>query len=186
MGKQTPTRTVLWWTSLIRGGVLVVVGLVMFLWPTRSVPLLLQLLGVYWLVGGVLDLFEGTIGLVKRDIGRGPRSRLLMLLSGVVSLAAGALLLGQPMLTGWLAGRFVIVLIGAAIAAVGAIRLWHGRYGTRSWRTVLVATTYAVLGVLMVAHPLAARELLLLLLSAWAVVAGLLSLVASVSRRRPK
>ena len=53
---------------------------------------------------------------------------------------------------------------------VGAIRLWHGRDGTRSWRTVLVSTAHVVLGVLVVANPLVARELVMLLLSATALV----------------
>ena len=186
MNKQAASKPSLWWPALIRGLVLVIIGLAMFLWPGRSPTLLLQLLGVYWLIGGLLDLLEGTVRLVKGNIHRGQRSRLWLFLSALVSMAAGALLLSQPVLAGLLAGRFAMVLVGAAIAAVGAIRLWHGRAGDRSWRTVLVATTYVVLGVLVVANPLVAQDLVMLLLSAWAVAAGLLAIgTAFFLRRRP-
>ncbi|MXZ26495.1 MAG: hypothetical protein F4Y80_16880 [Caldilineaceae bacterium SB0665_bin_21] len=107
-----------------------------------------------------------------------------MLLSAVVSMAAGALLLGQTVLTGFLAGRFPIVLIGGAVVVVGAVRLWHGRYGARSWRSTLIGTTYVVLGLIVIGKPLVAQELIMLLLSAWAVVAGLLALFTSFSLRR--
>lgn len=93
-------------------------------------------------------------------------------------MAAGALLLGQTVLTGFLAGRFPIVLIG------GAVRLWHGRCGARSWRSTLIGTTYVVRGLIVIGKPLVAQELIMLLLSAWAVVAGLWALFASFSLRR--
>ena len=106
-----------------------------------------------------------------------------MLLSAVVSVAAGALVLSQPLLTGFLAGRFVILLIGAAALAAGAIRLVQGRDGTRTWRSVLIGTTYVVLGVIVVAHPFTTQALIMLLLSAWAVAAGVLGVFAALSLR---
>ena len=176
VSKRAHPKPSLWWTTLVRGLCLTVIGLVMFLWPARSLTLLLQLLGVYWLIGGVFDLVEGVVG-------RGPRTRPWMLLSAVVSVAAGALVLSQPLLTGFLAGRFVILLIGAAALAAGAIRLVQGRDGTRTWRSVLIGTTYVVLGVIVVAHPFTTQALIMLLLSAWAVAAGVLGVFAALSLR---
>ena len=141
--------------------------------------LLLQLLGVYWLIGGVFDLVEGVAG-------RGPRSRLWMILSAVVSVAAGALVLSQPLLTGFLAGRFLIVLIGVAAIAAGAIRLVQGRDGTRTWRSVLLGSTYVALGVIVVAHPFTTQALIMLLLSVWAVAAGVLGIFAALSLHRAR
>lgn len=179
MSKQANPGSSLWWTTLVRGASLVVIGLVMFFWPTRSLTLLLQLLGVYWLIGGVFDLVEGVIG-------RGSRSRLLMILSSVVSVAAGALVLGQPLLTGFLAGRFLILLIGVAAIVAGAVHLFHGRGRTPSWRSVLSGITYLLLGVIVMFNPYATQAAIMFLLSAWAVVTGLLAIGTSLLLRRDR
>ncbi len=168
----------LWWTALLRGSCLVVTGLVIY-WAFQKIPprfhFQFQVLGVYWLIGGVVDWVEGVID-------HGPRARLWMLLSAVVSVAAGALALSQSLQTG-----FPVPLTGVAAMATGAIRLVHGRDGTRTWRSVLIGTTYVVLGLLVVAMMFAISGLaglLMFLLSTWAVVAGLLAILASLPRRR--
>ena len=47
-----------------------------------------------------------------------------------------------------------------------------------------MATAHVVLGVLVVANPLVARELVMLLLSAWAVAAGLIAIATALAPRR--
>ena len=59
----------------------------------------------------------------------------------------------------------------------------QGRDGTRTWRSVLIGTTYVVLGVIVVAHPFTTQALIMLLLSAWAVAAGVLGVFAALSLR---
>lgn len=150
----------------------------MYFWAYRQTPprlqLQLQLLSVYWLIGGVFDLVEGVTG-------HGLRTRLWMLLSAVGGAPAAILLLSQPWLT-----RPPILLMGVAAFVVGAIRLGHGRDGTRTWRSVLIGTPYVVLGLIVVVQlfVVIGQPLLLIELFAWAVVAGLLAILASLPWRR--
>ena len=178
MSARATSKSSLWWTALLHGICLVVTGLVID-WASLQIPprfhFQFQVLGVYWLIGGVLDWVEGVTG-------HGLQSRLWTLLSAVVSVVAGALALSQSLQTG-----FPVPLTGVGAMAAGAIRLVHGRDGTRTWRSVLIGATYVVLGLLVVAMMLAIgglAGLLMLLLSTWAVVAGLSAILASLPRRR--
>ncbi len=133
----------------------------------------LQLLSIYWLIGGVFDLVEGVTG-------HGLRTRLWMLLSAIVGAPAAILLLSQPWLT-----RPPILLMGIAAFVGGAIRLGHGRDGTRMWHSVLIGAPYVVLGLIVVVQlfVVIGQPLLFMVLFAWAVVAGLLTILASLPRR---
>ena len=79
----------LWWMPLARGILLVVFGLLMFAWGRGATLMgVIQFLGAYWLAGGIFDLVEGVIG-------RPEGSRIWMIVSAIVSMAAGVFSIGE-------------------------------------------------------------------------------------------
>ena len=100
----------LWWTFVIRGVLAGIVGIAALFWPTGSIAVLLQLVGVLLLLDGAITLF----GLRRGMTGGG--------------LGLGAILIGLVLLI-WPEGtaRVTFFLLGAwaAVIGVGAILAWR-------------------------------------------------------------
>lgn len=100
----------LWWTFVLRAGLAALVGIAALFWPTGSISLLLQLVGLLLLLDGALTLF----GLGRRGAAGG--------------LGLGAILIGLVLLI-WPEGtaRLAFVLLGAwaLIIGVGTLITWQ-------------------------------------------------------------
>ncbi|MEM1431838.1 MAG: DUF308 domain-containing protein, partial [Pseudomonadota bacterium] len=97
----------LWWTFVLRGGLAALVGIAALFWPTGSIALLLQLVGVLLLLDGALTLFGVRRGVAAGGIG------------GVAILVGLVLLIwpeGTARLTFFLLGAWALVTgVGALI-----------------------------------------------------------------------
>ncbi len=100
----------LWWTFVLRGLLAGAVGIAALFWPTGSISLLLQLVGVLLILDGGLTLF---------GFGRG---------GAAGSLGIGSILIGLLLLV-WPEGlaRLAFFLLGAwaLITAIGALLTWR-------------------------------------------------------------
>ncbi len=100
----------LWWTFLLRGILAALVGVAALFWPTGSIALLLQLVGLILLVDGGLTLF----GLGRRGAAGG--------------VGLGAIVIGLVLLI-WPEGtaRFAFALLGtfALISGAGSLLAWR-------------------------------------------------------------
>lgn len=93
----------LWWTFLLRGVLAAVVGIAALFWPTGSISLLLQAIGLLLVLDG---------GLTFLGIGRR---------GAVAGVAVGSILIGLVLLV-WPEGtaRFAFALLGAFALLTGA------------------------------------------------------------------
>ena len=48
-----------WWVILVRGILLVLLGIVMFAWPKATLLVFVVLFAAYLFVDGIMDIFEG-------------------------------------------------------------------------------------------------------------------------------
>lgn len=179
MTTQQEARASFWWMSLVRGILLIVFGLMMLSWPGRSLLVLIQVMGAYWLVGGVFDLVEGIVG-------RPERSRLWMILGGVLSMIAGFLVMGHPVISGLMASTFLVYFMGIAALAVGITQILAGREGKRSLGSLILGILTVIFGVIVLLNPLVTQAVIILVLPFWALTAGVLGIVTSlILRGRP-
>ncbi|SDJ83190.1 HdeD family acid-resistance protein [Aliiruegeria lutimaris] len=99
----------LWWTFVLRGILAGVVGIAALFWPTGSISLLLQLVGVLLLLDGALTLF----GFGRKGAAGG--------------VGIGAILIGLVLLI-WPEGtaRFAFFLLGAwaLFIGIGSLITW--------------------------------------------------------------
>ncbi len=167
----------LWWMPLVRGILLVIFGLMMFAWGRGATLLgVIQFLGAYWLVGGIFDLFEGFVG-------RPEGSRIWMIVSAVVSMAAGFFVLGHPIVSGLVIGTYLTFIMGFAAAAVGVIHIFSGSKKKRFWGGTVLGIFYTIFGVAIVFNPLVTQAVILLLLPYWAIIAGALAIFTAYKVR---
>ena len=156
----------LWWMPLVRGILLVIFGLMMFVWGRGATLLgVIQFLGAYWLVGGIFDLFEGFVG-------RPEGSRIWMIVSAVVSMAAGFFVVGHPILSGLIIGTYLTFIMGFAAVVVGVIHIFSGSNKRRFWGGTVLGILYTIFGMAVIFNPLVTQGVFLLLIPYWAIIAG--------------
>ena len=117
----------LWWMPLIRGILLILFGILMFMQPGSTLISLIWFLGIYWIVDGVFSLIEGVRGHAER-------SRLWMFISGIVSILAGLFIVGNPIMAGLVGGTFLVYLIGITTIITGIMMIFAGRDGYWTWK----------------------------------------------------
>jgi uncharacterized membrane protein HdeD (DUF308 family) len=114
-----------WWLLLIEGGLGIGVGALTLLAP--SLPALLYLLAAWALLTGLVEIVSAIR--LRSDI----ENEGLLALSGVFSLALGAVLVIWPQATGpalvWLLGSYALAY-GLLLVGLG-LRLWNWRGSKR-------------------------------------------------------
>lgn len=166
-----------WWLLLLRGIAGVLFGLAAFAWPGLTLVTLVLVFGLYALADGVVAVLAALLG-------GGIAGRWWLALAGVVSIAAGLFALFQPGLSGF----SILVFIGAwsvvrgITDVVGAIAL--RREITNEWSLGLSGVLSVLFGLAILAAPLVGAVVLIWMVGAWALVAGLLCIVWSMRLRR--
>jgi uncharacterized membrane protein HdeD (DUF308 family) len=170
----------LWWMPLIRGILLVIVGILMFTQPGATLLSLLWFMGIYWIVDGVFSLIEGVRGHPEK-------SRIWMFISGIVSILAGIFILGNPLVAGLISGSFLTYLIGVTVIISGLMMIFAGREkdGVRQWSVwgLIVGILYVLFGLFVITHPLVTLASLVWIFSIWAIVAGVIAVVMAFRLR---
>jgi uncharacterized membrane protein HdeD (DUF308 family) len=170
------TRT--WRLTLLRGVIMLALGLVILLAPLTSVVAVVALLGALAVVDGVVAL---VVGLRARGAaGSGWR-----LAQGVVSILLGLLLMWQPEVLlvslAALAGvALVVVGVGMAVIAAQTRRMGPATWRWQVWAGVLLA----LVGAVLLAFPATSVATVAVLVGLAACAAGVVGLVHGARLRR--
>lgn len=159
-----------WWAVGLRGILAIIFGLLCLLTPGIAIGALVLLFAAYMLVDGVFAIISGI-----RAARSGERWGLLIL-EGVVDLAAGAIAVIWPAITlvalVWIVAIWAIVSGALMLAAAFALNRDYGR-----WLLALGGIASLVFGILLILEPLIGAVVLTLWIGAYAVVFGVLLLV---------
>lgn len=172
---DTLTRN--WWVVLIRGVAGVLFGIATFIAPVVSLAVLVLLFGAYALVDGVLAVVTAVR---RRDVSD---RWWMLLLEGVVGIAAGVVTLVWPGITA-LALLYVIAawaLLTGALEIAAAIRLRKIIAG--EWLLVLSGIASIGLGILLMIFPGPGALVMVLWIGAYAFVFGVLLIALGVRLR---
>jgi uncharacterized membrane protein HdeD (DUF308 family) len=156
-----------WWAVLLRGLAGILFGIITFFAPAISLAALVLLFGVYALVDGVLAIVTA----VRR---RGADRWWLLLLEGLVGIAAGVLTFLWPAITA-IALLYVIAawaLVTGVFEIAAAIRLRKAITG--EWLLALSGIFSIALGVLLVLFPGPGALAVTIWIGAYAFVFGAL------------
>ncbi|AKB62641.1 HdeD family acid-resistance protein [Methanosarcina mazei] len=105
----------LYWITLIRAGLALTLGFaVIFIFlPGEQVPILVNFMGIFWLVNGIIILRWG----IRRE-----EKRIIPILAGIVGILTGSLVL-----IGWPFPRALgMFILGAVILMTGLLRVMGG------------------------------------------------------------
>ena len=154
-----------WWVVGLRGILGIIFGLICLLTPGIAVQVFVILFAAYMLVDGVFAIISGI-----RNARNGERWGLLVL-EGVVDLAAGAVAVLWPAITLvaliWVVAVWALVSGALMLGAAFGLNIDHGR-----WWLALGGIASIIFGVLLVIEPLIGAVVLTMWIGAYAVVFG--------------
>lgn len=139
--KQRP-----WWLTLIAGIFAVIVGAVLLWSPAKTKVdtwfLLISLLGLYWLVTGILDL----VGLFSDRTAWGWK-----LFMGIISIAAGMYILMYPIASGLVLPRIFVLVLGLWGLLQGIVMLIMAFRGG-GWAAGILGALAIIFGIILIAN----------------------------------
>jgi uncharacterized membrane protein HdeD (DUF308 family) len=165
-----------WWAVSLRGLAGILFGIITFFAPGISLAALVLLFGAYAFADGVLTI----ISAIRR---RGADRWWLLLLNGLVGIAAGILTLVWPGITA-LALLYVVAawaVVTGVLEIAAAIRLRKAITG--EWLLALSGVLSIALGVMLVLWPGAGALALVIWIGAYAFVFGVLLLALGLRLR---
>jgi uncharacterized membrane protein HdeD (DUF308 family) len=167
-----------WWVFLVRGILAILFGLMAFSWPGLTLATLVIFFGAWAFVGGCFALFAAFSG--KKSGG----AWWVLLLHGLLGIAVGVLTYRQPGITAiallWYVAFWSIFT--GVVEIVTAVRLRREIKG-EGW-IMLAGAASVLFGLLLIAYPGAGALALITLIAVYAVVFGVILVVASLRLRK--
>jgi uncharacterized membrane protein HdeD (DUF308 family) len=173
---QKQTIASYWWMPLVRGILLVLFGVIMFARPGATVLSLIWLLGIYWIVDGTFSILEGL-----RE--HAEKSRIWVIVGGILGIVAGLIIVGNPVVAGIISGSLIAWLIGIAIIANGIVLIVAGRDGQWTWGGLVMGILYILFGIFVISNPLVSLVAGAWAFAFWALVSGILAIVLAFRLR---
>lgn len=164
---QEQKRAMPWWIPLIEGICLIFIGILLFTNTTATIIILAQILAIYWLISGIMEL----VSIFVDRSGWG-----LKLLGGIIGIWAGLFIINNP-IGGTLAfGLAVVIILGIQALLLGVINIVQAFRGA-GWGIGLVGVINIILGLILLGNSLIATAMLPWVLGGFAIVGGIATIV---------
>lgn len=167
--------TVAWWVVLMEGIFALLIGLFLVAAPGMTSVFLVTVLGLYFLIRGVIALvqiFTGSTGL--------PWGWLLFM--GVVGIIAGLVMLRHPLFVTVLSGSVLVIIVAVAAFMMGGVGVVLAFMGA-GWSTGIVAALSILISILLFANLPVATALLPFVIASLLIIGGIIAIVFSFSLR---
>lgn len=177
---QPPKRSLAHWITLARSVLALTLGLGLILHPDKTRPMLVNFIGMFWLMGGMMSLRWGVSG---------ERARRMSVVVGIVGIVAGALILGRFLLAQIVGEAPIVLVLGAVIVLTGMVHVFEGfrtganRQRQRSWVSTLLGLFEIVLGVTVLLWRDEFGPVFYALVTIWALMAALILLREGLRQR---
>jgi uncharacterized membrane protein HdeD (DUF308 family) len=173
MIEATETARAPWWLVMIAGIAMFITGLLLLTSPGATLLVLVQFLGAYWLVTGILSLVSLCI------------DRTLWgwkLVVGVLGVFAGLAVLRDPLWSAVFVPKVLVIFLGIDALVMGVTQIIHTFKGGGLGLAIL-GILNIIFGAILLFNPLLGVFVLPVVLGAIAVIGGMfVSLHAFVSR----
>ena len=157
-----------WWLTVIRGIALIVLGVLVFSRPDITLIVLTQFLGIYFLIDGIVALIAGIMN--RTD------ARAWTIIRGIIGIAAGAIIMFNPLSSALGLATFGVVLLGISsliqgiFESVEAIR--YRKIIERAWLVILGGVLSIIFGIILLSAPFIMGLVLLRILAIYMIVFG--------------
>lgn len=127
-----------WWLVLIEGISLIILGLLMLVSPGMSTLILIQFVGIYWLVAGIFKIV--SIFMDSADWG-------WKLVGGILGILAGLIVLQHPLWSPLVIGATLVIILGVQGLVFGIVGLVQAFRGA-GWGAAILGAVSILFGLL--------------------------------------
>ena len=160
-------RSMPWWIPLIEGIALVIVGILLFTNTAATVVVLAQVLAIYWLISGIMEL-------VSLFVDRSAWG--LKLLGGIIGIWAGTMILQHPIQGTLALGLAVVVILGIQAIILGIVNIIQAFRGA-GWGIGLLGVINVIFGIILLGNAMFSAAVLPWVLGGFAIVGGIAAIV---------
>jgi len=170
-----------WWVMLLRGILAIILGLFAFFKPACMLIGIVQVMGLFFLLDGVL-LIIGAIA------GHTGSSRWLALLGGIFYMLAGSVIFSSPLLSALVTEAFVIYLMAFFVLVAGimrittAMRLW--KTSDHKWLLLVEGIIGIIFAVILIGSPIVSAVVLMQIVGVIAVVLAINMIILAFGLRK--
>ncbi|GCE05436.1 HdeD family acid-resistance protein [Dictyobacter aurantiacus] len=166
-GMSSRTYTAIpWWIAMMEGIALIIVGLLLLFSPAMTTLVLVQVLGWYWLIGGILSFV--SIFVDKTQWG-------WKLVIGILGVLAGLAVVRHPLWSALMIPTLIVICLAVQALIVGAVELIQGFSGG-GVAAVMLGIINILLGIVLLFSPLSAAIVLPLVVGIFALIGGIIAL----------
>jgi len=158
-----------WWLVLLEGIALVVLGILFVLSPGITSVVVVEFLGIYWLVVGILRIM--SIILDSSLWG-------WKLFGGVLGIIAGLIVLSHPLWSPLVIGSLIVIVLGIEGLMMGVVSLIQSFQGA-GWGLGLLGAVNVVIGIILLANVWAATLALPWIIGILAIVGGIIAIIGA-------
>jgi uncharacterized membrane protein HdeD (DUF308 family) len=158
-----------WWLLLVRGILLIVLGIMMLAWPNATITVFAVLFAAFLFVDGVLEIVQGF---QDRKVGQPSAGNFTL---GALAIIFGLIVLFWP--RGVLTAIVILIAIWAILAAVAGISagIRLRKVSGSGWGWFLAFGILAgIFGISLIVNPSAGISTLVWLVGFWAIVTGIM------------
>ena len=162
-----------WWVILLEGILAIIVGLFLLYSPAATTAFLIQVLGIFWLAGGIISVLGAFIF---------SGNRLWKLLAGILSIIAGIVILMYPLYSPFVVLTLFVLFIGVWAMITGAVRL-IGAFKGEGWGSGILGILTIILGILLLMNTLAGVLALPWVFGFFLILGGIVAVIAGLRMR---
>ena len=169
LGQETP-----WSLVLLYGLANIIIGLLLVTAPGITTAIIVQLLGLYWLIMGIFSIVSIFVDF---------SNWVLKLLAGFIGIAGGLVVTNHPLWSSIIVPSAAAIILGFAGVIIGIILLFRAFTG-EGWGIGILGALNIILGIVLITNPLIAGLTLPVILGAFALVGGISIIVTSFQLRK--
>lgn len=158
-----------WWVVFVEGILALVTGVLLLISPERTVAILIQFLGIFFLIAGTVELV--SIFINKKHWG-------LKIVVGILGIIAGVLVLQHPLWSTVLVASIMVVVLGFYGLFAGTSMIARAFRG-EGWGVAILGIVAILIGIFLLANTLIGIQLTVTLSGIALVVGGIAAIVFS-------
>ncbi|SRR5579884_112998 len=160
---ETAMTNAPWWLVMIAGITLFIVGLLILISPGMALITLVQFLGAYWLVSGILSLVSLCVDRTMWG---------WKLVAGVLGVLAGLFVLRDPLWSALLVPTVLIIFLAVDSLIMGVTQIIHTIRGG-GFGLAILGILNIIFGIILLFNPFIGVRALPIILGIFAVIGGI-------------
>jgi uncharacterized membrane protein HdeD (DUF308 family) len=162
-----------WWVVLLQGIAAVILGIFLLLSPGMTMVVIVQFIGIYWLVSGLFQIVAIFVDSTQWG---------WKLFSGVLGIIAGVIIVQHPLWSPVLLTSVLVIILGIEGLIIGIINLIQAFQGG-GWGVGILGALSILFGIVLLANVLLAAFSVPWVLGVLGIVGGIIAIIYSFRLR---